>query len=151
RYIDKNYAAVFIIWDRIFGTFVEETETPYYGTVRPFESWNSIWANFDYPVKLIRDSAQARGFWHKLAYFFAPPERTADGGIEVVPEVDAATYRKFAAANSARSVVYVALNLVLVIVGLFLVLLNEHSISLTFEAGAVVLVLLTTAIMGGVM
>jgi alkylglycerol monooxygenase len=31
KYIDKNHAGMFIIWDKLFGTFQEEKEEPTYG------------------------------------------------------------------------------------------------------------------------
>ena len=37
KYIDKNYAGIFIIWDRMFSTFQEEEETPLYGTLKPLQ------------------------------------------------------------------------------------------------------------------
>ena len=47
-YLDKNYGGVFIIWDRLFGTFVmEEKDKPcVYGIRHPLNSYNPIWANF---------------------------------------------------------------------------------------------------------
>ncbi len=44
-YLDKNYAGVLIIWDRIFGTFTTETIEPRYGTIKPLESFNPFWIN----------------------------------------------------------------------------------------------------------
>ncbi len=46
RYIDRNHAGVFIVWDRMFGTFVPETDEPVYGVVKPLMSTNPLWANF---------------------------------------------------------------------------------------------------------
>ena len=48
KYIDKNHAGVFIIWDKMFGTFQEEEERPTYGITTPLNSWDPIWANFDH-------------------------------------------------------------------------------------------------------
>jgi len=48
QYLDKNYGGVFIIWDRMFGTYQEEIETPVYGITTPFRSSNPIWANFHF-------------------------------------------------------------------------------------------------------
>lgn len=45
QYLDKNYAGIFIIWDRMFGTFVEEIETPRYGIITPLTSYNPLWIN----------------------------------------------------------------------------------------------------------
>src|SRR5688572_11785803 len=42
-YLDKNYAGVLIIWDRLFGSFVQETETPRYGIIKPLKSYNAVW------------------------------------------------------------------------------------------------------------
>lgn len=43
-YLDKNYGAVLVIWDRMFGTFAEETERCVYGTVKPLRSWYPLQA-----------------------------------------------------------------------------------------------------------
>lgn len=45
EYLDKNYAGIFIIWDRIFGTFVEESERVRYGITTPLTSYNPLWIN----------------------------------------------------------------------------------------------------------
>ena len=45
KYLDKNYGSSFIIWDRMFGTFYPEQETPNYGILKPVDSYN--------PVKLV--------------------------------------------------------------------------------------------------
>ena len=39
-YLDRNYAGIFMIWDRMFGTFVEETEKVRYGIITPLTSYN---------------------------------------------------------------------------------------------------------------
>ena len=41
--IDKNYAGVLIIWDRIFDTFAAEDEEVVYGLVHPLSSWDPIY------------------------------------------------------------------------------------------------------------
>ena len=45
EYLDKNYAGIFIIWDKMFGTFVEEAEAPRYGIIKPLNSYNMLWIN----------------------------------------------------------------------------------------------------------
>ena len=57
-YIDKNLAAIFCVWDRIFGTFQEEldSEPPIYGTLKPVSSWNPFWINFQHFFLLARDA-----------------------------------------------------------------------------------------------
>ena len=44
----RNYAGIFIIWDRLFGTFEPEGDEPVYGLVKPLGSFNPLWANLHY-------------------------------------------------------------------------------------------------------
>lgn len=98
-YIDKNYAGVFIIWDRMFGTFTPEREEPAYGITKPLNSWNPLWANLHAVVDLVRDAWRTRRWRDKLRLFFAPPGFKPadlggpgpDGGILPIPEVSRAT------------------------------------------------------------
>ena len=46
QYIDKNYAGILIIWDKLFGTFVPEEETVIYGITKPVNSFNPIKVTF---------------------------------------------------------------------------------------------------------
>ena len=59
-YIDRNYGGVFIIWDRLFGTFQEELdhEPVIFGLRSSLKSWNPIYANVQVYAQLWRDS------WH---------------------------------------------------------------------------------------
>ncbi len=59
RYLDKNYAGVFIIWDKWFGSFVEEDrdERPVYGIVKPLKSYNPLWVAYHEVAGLLRDCA----------------------------------------------------------------------------------------------
>ncbi len=45
EYLDKNYAGIFIFWDRMFGTFVEESKEVRYGIITPLTSYNPMWIN----------------------------------------------------------------------------------------------------------
>ena len=45
QYLDKNYAGIFIVWDRMFGTFVDEQEPVKYGIITPLTSYNPLWIN----------------------------------------------------------------------------------------------------------
>jgi Sterol desaturase len=45
QYLDKNYGGIFIFWDRLFGTFVPETEEVRYGITKPLKSYNWLWIN----------------------------------------------------------------------------------------------------------
>mgnify|MGYP002844463796 CR=1 FL=1 len=59
RYLDTNYAGVFIVWDKIFGTFVPEREDdkPIYGIVKPLNTYNPLWIAFHEFTGLVKDCA----------------------------------------------------------------------------------------------
>ena len=73
EYIDANYGGVFIVWDRIFGTFIEEnTETIIiYGTVKPLKSWNPLWANLEIFFQMIRDTIYTKTIRDKLRIWYS--------------------------------------------------------------------------------
>ena len=72
-YIDKNYAGTLIIWDKMFGTFQEETEEVHYGTIKPLASWNPIWAQVHYFLELFQKSIKAPRFLDKILLWFKGP------------------------------------------------------------------------------
>jgi sterol desaturase/sphingolipid hydroxylase (fatty acid hydroxylase superfamily) len=82
RYLDANYAGVFMIWDRLFGTFVPEQaeEPPRYGIVKNLGTVNPIRIALHEYVAIARDQA-SRGLTvrQRLGYFFGPPGWRHDG------------------------------------------------------------------------
>ena len=75
RYLDKNYGGVFIVWDRLFGTYQDELadEPCVYGTVKPLSSWNPLWANFHVWVDMVRMSVKTTHWRDKLLVWFKSP------------------------------------------------------------------------------
>lgn len=76
RYIDRNYAGVLAIWDRLFGSYVEEDagDPPVYGIVEPLDTYNPLKATFHEWISMARDFTQMRGWRARCAALFAPPE-----------------------------------------------------------------------------
>ena len=74
EYIDKNYSQIFIIWDKLFGTFQPELEDvkPVYGTLAPSKTWNPILINFKHIWQLIKDAWRTVSFKDKLIIWFMP-------------------------------------------------------------------------------
>ncbi|MFT4565946.1 MAG: alkylglycerol monooxygenase [Saprospiraceae bacterium] len=74
EYIDKNYAAIFIIWDKLFGTFQEESPEipPVYGVKKPVHTWNPILINYQHLWQLIKDAWRAEDLWDKARIWFMP-------------------------------------------------------------------------------
>jgi sterol desaturase/sphingolipid hydroxylase (fatty acid hydroxylase superfamily) len=75
RYLDRNYGGVLIVWDRLFGTFVEEDDSdrPVYGTRSPLRSWNPLWANAEVYWSTAVDAWHARRWRDKLLVWIKPP------------------------------------------------------------------------------
>lgn len=73
EYIDANYGGVFILWDRLFGTYIEERDDlkPVYGTVKPLRSWNPLWANVEIFAHMLRDSIYTERWRDKLKVWVA--------------------------------------------------------------------------------
>lgn len=74
QYMDKNYAQIFIVWDKLFGTFQEELKEvpPVYGITRPAATWNPIKINFQHAWLLMRDAIRAKNWRDKIRIWFMP-------------------------------------------------------------------------------
>jgi sterol desaturase/sphingolipid hydroxylase (fatty acid hydroxylase superfamily) len=72
RYIDKNYGGMFIIWDRMFGTYEPESdeEPVIFGIRKPLESWNPFWANLQVYDYLLFDARKAKRWQDKIGVWF---------------------------------------------------------------------------------
>ena len=83
RYLDRNYAGVFIVWDRLFRSFTpeEDTEPARYGITRQLGSFNLLWAAFHEWIAIGRDvwSAPWRAKW---GYVWRVPGWSHDGSRE---------------------------------------------------------------------
>lgn len=78
KYIDKNFGATFIFWDRIFGTYQPEEERPIYGITTNIEhKANPLHINFHEVAAIIQDVKQAKGFRRKWFFLFGSPVEVA--------------------------------------------------------------------------
>ena len=73
EYIDANYGGVFIIWDRMFGTYNPQRPDikPVYGTATPLNSWNPLWANFQVFSIMIKDTIKTKSWKDKIRVWFS--------------------------------------------------------------------------------
>ncbi|AOY93750.1 fatty acid hydroxylase [Cupriavidus sp. USMAA2-4] len=80
-YLDANYGGVLIVFDRLFGTYVEERadEPCRYGLVTPSHTRNPLRNQFEHWISLARDMAAAGNPWDALRYVLMPPGWRADG------------------------------------------------------------------------
>jgi sterol desaturase/sphingolipid hydroxylase (fatty acid hydroxylase superfamily) len=77
-YLDKNMGMVLIIWDRLFGTFQEETEKPIYGTTTKLAAQTPKEVIFREWIKLWDDIKKAPNWAIRLKYLFLPPGWSPD-------------------------------------------------------------------------
>ncbi|WND02299.1 sterol desaturase family protein [Temperatibacter marinus] len=81
RYLDANYAGVFILWDKIHGSFVPEIESEpvEYGLVQDLGTFNPLRVAFHEWIGIIQDMWSAKGLKNKLMFLVGPPGWTPDG------------------------------------------------------------------------
>jgi len=73
EYLDKNYAGIFIIWDKMFGSFVEESEEVRYGIIKPLESYNWLWINTHGWAEMLAATREKKTLTGKLRCVFGSP------------------------------------------------------------------------------
>ncbi|MBP3999429.1 sterol desaturase family protein [Pseudomonas koreensis] len=138
-YMDRNYGGVFIIWDRLFGSFQEEddNEPVIFGVTTPLGSWNPLWANLQFYAQLWDDARRAERTWDKIRiWFMRTGWRPADVAAKYpMNKPDLSQFRKFEVPLDSRQQWYVGLQFgVYVALGSYLMNL-EHSL----PTGALVL------------
>lgn len=76
EYLDKNYGDVFIIWDKMFGTFKAEDPKikPIYGITVPLKSYSFLWQHFHFVLEIIVAFKRASGIQQKLKTIFGKPD-----------------------------------------------------------------------------
>ena len=92
RYLDANYAGVFIVWDKLFGTFVREFEGEKvdYGLVHNIGTFNPIRVAFHEWVGLFRDVFRpGLSLRQRLGYAFGPPGWSHDGSRDTSETIKA--------------------------------------------------------------
>ncbi len=73
EYIDHNYANVFIIWDRLFGTFVPEGKQVTYGIKHNIHTYNVFIIAFHELIALLKNLWSSKKLLNALRYWFRPP------------------------------------------------------------------------------
>lgn len=139
EYIDKNHAGVFIVWDRLFGTFAEERKEPSYGLVKPLGSFSAYWSNVAGFARIVAIARATSRWQDKLRAWIAPPEwLPADlGGPVTIPEVRRDERVLFDVPARPRLFVYVGAQFLLVSAAVFVVLWWSRALSFG-ERGAIV-------------
>lgn len=144
-YIDRNYGGVFILWDRLFGSFQEELDAdkPIYGIRKALKSWNPLWANVHVYVQLSKDCWHAKRWQDKLLIWF---KRTGWRPADVeqnypISKVDLTQFRKFDIPLSLINKCYSLIQYLLVVFVGLLLMMNVSAFTLTEQVLVVLFVL----------
>ena len=93
EYLDKNYAGILIVWDRMFGTFVEERQRPTYGLTKPVDTYNIFKLQYGDYAQITRNVRAATSWRDRLGYLFGPPGWTPPGPPPERSDADLAPIR----------------------------------------------------------
>ena len=124
-YIDKNYGGIFILWDRLFGTFAEEADDDpvIFGVRKPLANWNPIWANFQVYDYLLFDAKHTRRWQDKIGVWFRRTGWRPADVAEAYPKsaVDLDNFQKFDPKISSFRRAYVMMQFGVVIISALLI------------------------------
>lgn len=149
QYLDKNYGAILIIWDRLFASFEQEDERVIYGTTVPLRSFNPVYANFSIFSRIGRLMSVASSPLQWAWAPFAHPEwlpGTVDPDAHLPKREQSDKYRP---EMSSAAVTYVATHGIALSAMLFIFLLYEPQWTVPqLFLGATVLVLSCVSFIG---
>ena len=133
-YLDKNYVGVFLIWDRLFGTFQEERddEPCIYGVRGQLKSWNPVWANLHYWWLMASDCRHAQSWIDKLRVWIAPPGWRPPDVAAHFPKAEYDPYRDFSRFDPPRNL---ALSIYVSVQFLAIMAANSHFLALLAKQG----------------
>ena len=126
EYLDKNYGDVFIIWDKLFGTFQKEESEVVYGLTHPLKSNSFLWQHFHYFMELAVAIKQASGWRNKIKIAFGKPDLVDPNirtGLEKTFKI---THNQESAGNSLNK--YVVFQVITSLFILFIFILFEHQL-----------------------
>jgi sterol desaturase/sphingolipid hydroxylase (fatty acid hydroxylase superfamily) len=151
RYLDHNYGGILMVWDRLFGTFIEEDdlEPIVYGTRKPLRSWNPLWANLEVYAVLAQDSWRAQRWADKLRLWFKPPGWRPAELVQRFPAAAFDLQRPPFDPVVSRPVQWLASGLFVLALGLTAVLLwRAHQLDALQQTGATLAVLALMTLSG---
>lgn len=149
HYLDKNYGDMFIIWDKLFGTFQAEDEAPTYGITNPMRSYSFLWQHFHYLIELYYACRSAQSWSQRLKILLGRP-------AEVSSHWRGVAERRFLSKwqvqpTKERFRLYVATQMVVVLTILFLTLLFEKYIAFQVQCLIAFAILITLVNCGAIL
>ena len=91
KYLDKNMGMVFIIWDRLFGTFEaeDEKEKVVYGLTENIKTYHPLKMVFHEWINIGKDLRKPSSIHAKFMYVFGPPGWSHDGSKKTARQLRA--------------------------------------------------------------
>ena len=150
RYLDRNYAATLIVWDRLFRSFQVEDERPLYGVIKPYASWNPVWANFDVWVELWKKARSAPRWTDKLRVWFASPGWTPPG-VETPPphDVESESRIRYRTETPLAVGIYVLAQFPIAALALVALMMESERLGLWWSLAVAALILVAQVVWGG--
>ncbi len=127
QYLDKNYGATLIVWDRLFGTYAPEDEPCVYGITKPLRSFDPMWAQLHYWFDMVAMMRAARRPIEKVRVWFASPAWKPEGYVVSVPPIK--DRKKYDPPVSIRMERYVFVHYAIVGNATFAILFWHHAIA----------------------
>lgn len=149
KYLDKNYAAVFIIWDRLFRTFQKEEEEPEYGITIPLNSWNPVWANLHFYGDMLNGFKMLKSWKEKILLAFRGPEYLGKLLAQKADEQLSAV--KFRTKVPLNMQVYVLVQFTVLLFGLVSYMDHYSELSVFYKLTLFAMIVLTVLNCGAIM
>lgn len=152
KYLDKNYGDVFIIWDKLFGTFQKEEDDICieYGLTQPLQSYSFLWQHFHFVIELIFAARQVKGFYNKWNVFFGKPD-DLDPNLRIEAEKVFLPRKPDISPDNRPLNRYVVWQVVLTLPLLFIFILLEQRIPVMQQVLIALTILLTLINCGAIM
>ncbi|MEU6160372.1 sterol desaturase family protein [Streptomyces sp. NPDC047130] len=90
-YLDRNFGGILIVWDRMFGSFTEETERPVYGLTKNIETYNPLRVATHEYAAIARDLRAARSWGERAGRLFRGPGWQPAPDVPATPAAPVAT------------------------------------------------------------
>ena len=154
-YLDRNYGGVFIIWDRIFGSYQDELEheKPIYGVRKALKSWNPFYANIQVYKLLIQDSYYTKKWSDKIKVWLGKTGWRPDDVAQRFPidKVDLSQFSAYQTDVSTMTKMYALLQYIIISVSALYLLMNAGTLSVTYQVLIAVFVVLSSINLAWVM
>jgi sterol desaturase/sphingolipid hydroxylase (fatty acid hydroxylase superfamily) len=141
KYLNKNYGDIFVFWDKLFGTFQKEEEQPVYGLTHPLKSNSFLWQHFHYYAELVEACRRSGSLWKSIRIIVGRPE-SLDQNIRHDLETKLLPGKKIFKVHF-RFKVYLNLQLVACLAGLFFFTLAFNELNAVEKTFNIALILIT--------